>query len=1422
MPYLVTTNKPSTSALHCVSGLFFGNRCDTASVVVNHGTRISLYDTRRRSVATSESDASYDFGLVIDVPIHGTVKSMESLPIVDPATGLVTRHILFLLTEKQSFLVLAFERTVHASADAEGGNDEESHGGIVVHSLYAGAIESLFFQGHINGEECTAATGNDFISSCSATSGRPLLLFPTVCVSIFSGTLFVIDIAAALAEAASPHHDGEGADSWRHLFPGDFWSQIVAPRKGLAVCNIRNVEENTVCSLAWATLPPSATSNTTMTLYVLYSDRRFRSHVAEYSLELVSPTPTAGRADVRGAAAAPASLSLIMSAISGQTKDSPVSVMTWRRVQTIQSDVEADAALLHPVKSGVVVVGPQLVTFINSANSAKSSRRANVVTVSLPMPASKVPSEPRCVTSIDSHSFVVALTSGALIHVEAKPSLEEFEATLMPNVEEEIRELVCTVRSTIAVVPECITYFSAGYCFVGSHFSNSVLVDLQTGESSVVINNIGPILDMTVVEDGPRMLVVASTGLNRNGALRLLRSAVSLVEEVAIPEMESVRRVDAAGPFVCLSLHGGSRFLRRTEGMLLEEVSETSFDELAETVCFGLLSPLHQDYIQVTHDKVRVVRDGSSAYEWISPQRIQDAFVFSSGCCVCAGPFVFIFTSASAAAAAAGSVLGPASTLRCASEVSCAALTDAGELFVGEWSSNTVKYLPKAIPNVTGSVDAVLAAFDVVPRSIQVAYLSGGATRNLVVSFPDGTVSYGKIPDALDISQPLSVSLSSIKLSSQPIGLTLVDAHDSTVAILCTGDVPSVIYESHGRVQVTGVALRDVESYATLRGDTAEASRSICFTRSDATIRIGRVGSAQRISTTTLELKQTITKVSYLSPWRCFAVSLRMRDRDDIFLFSLGSLETPSRSGGAPAATPLPLMEAERCVFIESLAIGGPAASLNEVAPIRSKSDWNAAASGSSTALSTHFQCVMIGTSFIFPEEPTARSSRLVWATVEAREGQGMVLAPLGEKDIVGALSACCMVPNCPGRVALAINGSIHLYRWNALERDLVCEANVVVGSLIAQVVPVFPKDCRKTGILVAGDCRYSVAAIRVNVVDSAIEVMCRDQALRPVMSLVVTDRGAQEVVPVTEKPTLQGCDVIFSDEHLNLFSVEQLMKAKQQADGANARRRHNGGTADDDDDESAPPESSGDDEEEAGEKKRTSVTFVPEKLLQTTAQVHIGDRVNCLRVGTFAALPSVWANLIPGAQGQQLVFGTCHGALGSIIPLGGLAFTFLSLLEASIREVIKPIGGLSPTTFREVLARGKQKRLTAAGSLAATAHYEAKGFCDGDVVESFVELPRAHQKKVAAILSEKFAAKAAVGGDGFPEVEKKHKKITITELLVDSMAGADEAVDAPPLQPTEQQLEDAVEAAVQAGLPAYPFTDAALRNLVSDLSRAH
>ena len=1418
MPYLVTTNKPSSSALHCVSGLFFGCEGvlgDSVSVVVNHGTRISIYETRRRS--NDESQKHHDFALVSDVPVNGTVRLMESLPIVDPSTGSVTRHILFLLTEKQDYLLLAFDRSPPQPEDGDDAAPLHWRKPIVVHCMFTGTVESLFFQGHINGEECSAATGNDFVARC--TTGKPLQLFPIVCFSIFSGTIFIVDVAAAIAEGAQRPNAG----AWRHVLPDGFWSFVVEPRVGLAACNIRNVEESTFSSLSWATLSPAATSNIQMTLYVLYVDRRSRSHVAEYALDLVPQPAASGRPDARGGAAAAPALALILSATVGQTIDSPKSIVNWRRSQTLQSDVEADATLLHAVKSGVVVIGPQLVTFISSSNVAKSSRRANVVTATMPQAtagqggASKHPAEPRCVSSIDGNNFVVALGNGALVHVELRPTLEEWESALLPNVEEEIKEVICSLRATTAAVPECMTYFSAGYCFVGSHYSNSVLVDLRNGEATIVIDNIGPILDMVVVEDGPRMLVVASTGLNRNGALQLLRSAVSLVEEAVIPEMESVRRVYAAGPFVCLSLLDGSRILRCSEspsGMVLEELGSTEFDEAFETICFGLLCPTSLDYIQVTHSRVIVVRDGPSRQvrqQWDSPSRIQDAFSFPWGCCVCAGSIIYIFSANGGAT--------PSVTLRCTNEVACAVLTPAGELFVGEWTSNSIKYRRSASATAAqddDDVKDVIATFDGVPRSLQVTHLSGGSARYIFASFPDGTVTYGKILEACDHS-PISVILSIIKISSQPVGLTLVEAVDCTVAVLCTGDVPSVMYESHGRVQVTGVALQDVESYATLRaGGGGQLARSICFSRSDSTIRIGRVGSAQRISKTTLEVKQTVSKVAYLAPWRCFAAALRMRDRDDIFLYSLASLEAPSRAASSSVqGPPLPLMEAERCVFIECLAMGGPAASLSEVAPLRTKAEWTA---NNGADLMNHFQCVLIGTSFVFPEESTARSSRLVWATAEPREGQGMMLAPLGEKDIVGALSSCCMVPNCPGRIALGINGSIHLFRWNALERDLVAEANVVVGSLLMQVVPVFPKDCRKTGILVAGDCRYSVVAVRVNVVDSAMEVMCRDLALRPVMSLVVADHSVDvEPLPVTDRPTLQGRDIVFSDEHLNLFSVEQTMTAKtQDADrAAAARTRRRSGADDEDDDASAPPDSSPDDE------KPEQVTYVPGKSFHTTSQVHLGDRVTCLRVGTFAALPNLWANLVPGAKGQQLVFGTCHGALGSIIALDGLVFTFLTLFERSIQELVSPVGGLSTMAYREILARGKQKRKVALGSAMASSTYDARGFCDGDVIESFLELPSQYQEKVATVLNEKFVVKVADGGDGFPAVERRKKSIS-EQLLATGEPVAQRDAAAALQPPTEQQLDDAVELIVQRGLPPYPFTAAALSNLVSDLSRAH
>ncbi|CAA6668092.1 unnamed protein product [Spirodela intermedia] len=105
---------------------------------------------------------------------------------------------------------------------------------------------------------------------------------------------------------------------------------------------------------------------------------------------------------------------------------------------------------------------------------------------------------------------------------------------------------------------------------------------------------------------------------------------------------------------------------------------------------------------------------------------------------------------------------------------------------------------------------------------------------------------------------------------------------------------------------------------------------------------------------------------------------------------------------------------------------------------------------------------------------------------------------------------------------------------------------------------------------------------------------------------------------------------------------------------------------------------------------------------LEVVGEFHLGEFVNRFRPGSLVMrLPDSEAAHIP-----TVIFGTVNG------------FLFLEKLQACLVKVIKGVGGLSHEQWRSF----NNEKKTA----------EARNFLDGDLIESFLDLPRARMDQIS------------------------------------------------------------------------------------------
>ena len=127
---------------------------------------------------------------------------------------------------------------------------------------------------------------------------------------------------------------------------------------------------------------------------------------------------------------------------------------------------------------------------------------------------------------------------------------------------------------------------------------------------------------------------------------------------------------------------------------------------------------------------------------------------------------------------------------------------------------------------------------------------------------------------------------------------------------------------------------------------------------------------------------------------------------------------------------------------------------------------------------------------------------------------------------------------------------------------------------------------------------------------------------------------------------------------------------------------------------------------------------------------------------------------------GSETLFGTIDGTIGSVIGLDAYHFRFLSSLERAMVHVIEPVGNLKHDEFRAY--RGQR-------------HQQAsKGFIDGDLIETFVDLDQKIMELVVKEMNRQgkwkhddstFSQPGNIDGE-LESVEEKSKNLTLSDVI--------------------------------------------------------
>eukprot|EP00894_Picocystis_sp_ML_P001100 jgi/Pico_ML_1/51617/g2612.t1 len=124
---------------------------------------------------------------------------------------------------------------------------------------------------------------------------------------------------------------------------------------------------------------------------------------------------------------------------------------------------------------------------------------------------------------------------------------------------------------------------------------------------------------------------------------------------------------------------------------------------------------------------------------------------------------------------------------------------------------------------------------------------------------------------------------------------------------------------------------------------------------------------------------------------------------------------------------------------------------------------------------------------------------------------------------------------------------------------------------------------------------------------------------------------------------------------------------------------------------------------------------------LEIVGEFHLGDFVNRFRHGSLVMkLPDTEQAQIP-----TVIFCTVNGVIGVVASLSEGLFRMLEQLQQCMNQVVKGVGGFSHSDWRSF----QNERRSAL----------ARGFIDGDLIESFTDLRRDKMEEVVALMGKPF-----------------------------------------------------------------------------------
>jgi len=122
---------------------------------------------------------------------------------------------------------------------------------------------------------------------------------------------------------------------------------------------------------------------------------------------------------------------------------------------------------------------------------------------------------------------------------------------------------------------------------------------------------------------------------------------------------------------------------------------------------------------------------------------------------------------------------------------------------------------------------------------------------------------------------------------------------------------------------------------------------------------------------------------------------------------------------------------------------------------------------------------------------------------------------------------------------------------------------------------------------------------------------------------------------------------------------------------------------------------------------------------------------------------------------GSQTLYGTVDGSIGSVLGLNGSTFAFLSSMQRAMTSIIKPVGGIGHQYFRAFHAD--------------RCNRPSRGFVDGDLIETFLDLNRQTMEKIVDKMNTDGRWKIRDAGLGLSDPVDNHQTFMDTDVGIEN-----------------------------------------------------